>query len=112
MILSIAIVVGCYLFPEMIINLMFGSAYMTIASLLWKYAIATSLFAISNIFAYYFLSLDRYIPVILSGVLGISQVAFIIWYHSSLAEVVSMQIIAMGLLLLVQLIYFLGQRKK
>ncbi|WP_025741605.1 oligosaccharide flippase family protein [Aquimarina pacifica] len=105
-ILAIAIVSGCYLFPETVIKLLFGSEYIFIAPLLWKYAIATSLFAISNIFAYYFLSLDRYIPVLLSGILGISQIVLVVLFHSSLTQVVTMQIIAMAVLLVVQGIYF------
>ncbi len=108
-ILATSIILGCYLFPELVINILFGSDYIAIAPLLWKYAIATSLFAISNIFAYYFLSLDRYIPVVLSGLLGISQVLFIVFFHESLAQVVIMQIIAMGILLAVQLVYFFVQ---
>ncbi len=110
-ILATSIVLGCYIFPELVIHILFGSDYMSIAPLLWKYAIATSLFAISNIFAYYFLSLDRYIPVVLSGLLGISQVLFIIFFHKSLEQVVLMQIIAMAILLLVQLIYFFSQKE-
>ncbi len=110
--LSVIIISGCYLFPELVINLMFGSDYTSIAPLLWKYAVATSLFAVSNIFAYYFLSLDRYVPVVISGLLGISQVVLIIFYHDSLAQVVLMQIMAMALLLVVQLIYFWAQGKK
>ncbi len=111
-ILALVIVLGCYLFPELAINILFGSDYISIAPLLWKYAIATSLFAISNIFAYYFLSLNRYIPVILSAVLGISQVVFIVFFHESLLEVVLMQIIAMSILLLVQLAYFFYENRK
>ncbi len=110
--LSVLIISGCFLFPELVINLMFGSDYIFIASLLWQYAVATSLFSISNIFAYYFLSLDRYIPVILSGLLGISQVVLITFYHDSLAQIVLMQIIAMAILLIVQLIYFWTQGAK
>ncbi len=106
---SVVIISGCYLFPELAINLMFGSDYIAIAPLLWKYAVATSLFAISNIFAYYFLSLDRYIPVAISGLLGISQVVLIVFYHDSLTQVVLMQIMAMAILLVVQLIYFFAQ---
>lgn len=107
-ILASIIVIGCYLFPEFIVNMMFGSAYVSIAPLLWKYAIATSLFAISNIFAYYFLSLDKYIPVLLSGILGIGQIALIAYFHESLMQVVIVQILAMLVLLGVQLVYFFG----
>ncbi|SIS90099.1 Membrane protein involved in the export of O-antigen and teichoic acid [Zobellia uliginosa] len=104
--LSAGIVVVCYFFPELIITLMFGDSYIAMSSLLWQYALATSLFAISNIFAYYFLSLDHYVPVILSGVLGLSQILLVVLYHESLDRVVHMQLIAMSVLLLVQLLYF------
>ncbi|MEX0272898.1 MAG: oligosaccharide flippase family protein [Flavobacteriaceae bacterium] len=104
--LSAAIVLGCVLFPETIITLMFGEAYISMAGLLWQYALATSLFAIANIFTYYFLSLDRYFPVILSGVLGLSQIALVALFHSSLKMVVQVQIMAMAALLLSQILYF------
>lgn len=112
LLLSLFIVFVCYAFPTFVVQLLFGSAYLSIASLLWKYAIATSVFAISNIFAYYFLSLDRYIPVFISGILGVAQVALIIFFHKSLAQVVYVQIIAMCLLLVVQLFYFFVFGKK
>ncbi len=108
-VLSLTIVAACALFPELIIQIMFGEAYLTMAPLLWQYALATSLFAISNIFAYYFLSLDEYKPVIFSGLLGVSQVVLIIFFHSDLQMVVQVQIIAMITLLIAQLIYF-GQK--
>ncbi|WP_289041194.1 oligosaccharide flippase family protein [uncultured Zobellia sp.] len=112
--LSAGIVVVCYLFPELIITLMFGDSYIAMSSLLWQYALATSLFAISNIFAYYFLSLDHYVPVILSGVLGLSQIVLVVLYHDTLESVVHMQLIAMSILLVVQLVYFSNKevRKK
>lgn len=110
-ILSITTVIGCYMFPTTVINLMFGSEYLPIAPLLWKYAVATSLFAISNIFAYYYLSLEKYIPVYISGLIGILQVSCIIFFHNSLQQVVLMQIIAMSILLMIQLIYFYTQKK-
>lgn len=111
-ILSTCIVGLCYMIPEIIIGLMFGDAYLSMAPLLWQYALATSLFAISNIFAYYFLSLDKYVPVILSGLLGLSQIVLIVLFHSSLLIVVQMQIIVMLFLLVAQLIFFSYQISK
>ena len=110
-ILSASIVGVCFLMPEFIIQVMFGDAYLSIAGLLWQYALATSLFAISNIFAYYFLSLDHYAPVILSGILGLSQVLLIVFFHDSLAAVVQAQILAMILLLVAQLVFFFVKNK-
>ena len=108
-VISIVIVVTCVSFPELIINLLFGEQYVTMAPLLWKYAIATSMFAISNIFAYYYLSLDKYVPVIISGVFGMLQMVLVIFYHDSLEQVVHMQIVAMALLLAIQLVFFKQQ---
>ncbi|MCA0152060.1 oligosaccharide flippase family protein [Winogradskyella vincentii] len=105
-VISTIIVVTCLSFPELIIQILFGNEYLAMAPLLWKYAIATSMFAISNIFAYYYLSLDKYVPVIISGIFGMLQMALVIIFHESLEQVVHMQIIAMILLLVIQLGFF------
>ena len=110
--LSFGIVVACYLFPAPIINLLFGEAYLSMGPLLWQYALATSLFAISNIFAYYFMSLDHYVPILLSGILGISQVLLIIIFHSSLSMIVQIQIVVMIALLVAQALYFFSKSLK
>ncbi len=110
--LSATIVSACWLFPELIVSLMFGEQYLAISGLLWKYAMATSIFAISNIFAYYYLSLDHYVPVIISGILGVSQIGLIVFYHESLEQVVIVQIIAMAVLLIFQLTYFVYKNNK
>lgn len=111
-ILSSSIVCFTALFPEFVIKIMFGDAYISIAFLLWKYALATSLFAIANIFAYYFLSINQYFPVVVSAVLGCTQIFLIIAFHDSLEEVVHMQIIAMVILLFFQVFYFFLQNRK
>ena len=100
------IIVSCFLFPQQIINILFGSEYISIAPLLWKYALATGIFAVSNIFAYYYLSLDTYIPVILSGLFGMLQVVCIVFFHNSLDQVVHVQIVIMILLMIMQLSFF------
>ncbi len=106
-VIALVIVSGCALFPETAITLLFGKGYLSMAPLLWKYALATSLFALSNIFAYYFLSLGNYVPVACSGLLGLVQMALVIYFHENLQQVVHVQILAMAILLLVQVIYFL-----
>lgn len=109
--LAASIVLATYLMPNLIIQLMFGEAYLDMAPLLWKYAIATSVFAISNVFVYYFLSLDNYLPVVLSGIFGLCQIALIVVFHDTLEQVVNMQIITMFLLLIMVLAFFFYQHK-
>ena len=110
--ISVFITLSCYFLPETIIHLMFGDQYLSIATLLWKYAIGTSLFAISNTFAYYYLSLDNYTPILITGILGILQMVLIIYFHQSLEEVVIMQILTMSVLFIFQLLYFKSHQKK
>lgn len=102
----------CILFPTKIVTLLFGENYISMASLLWKYAFATGLFALSNIFAYYYLSLDQYKPVFIAAFFGMLQVVLVVFYHNSLSQVVNMQIAAMFLLVLVQISYFIFDLKK
>lgn len=110
-VIALFIVFGCWLFPETAITLLFGDSYLAMAPLLWQYALATGLFAISNIFAYYYLSLDRYIPVVISGVFGVLQMSLVIFFHNNLEQVVHMQIVAMLLLLVLQVSFFVFDNK-
>ncbi len=101
-------IVGCaFLFPVFSVQVLFGDAYISIAPLLGWYALATSFFAVSNIFAYYFLSLDHYIPVLIAALMGGLQIVLIVFFHHDLFQVVLMQVLAMGLLLVLQVSYFL-----
>ena len=109
---SAAIVLVTYIMPETVVYLMFGDDYLSIAPLLWKYALATAIFAVANVFSYYFLSISNYVPVVLSALLGFTQIILIVFFHESLNQVVHMQIVAMLILLFFQLIYFFYQNKK
>ncbi|MGY6650026.1 oligosaccharide flippase family protein [Wenyingzhuangia sp. IMCC45574] len=110
--IAVIIIVACKLFPVLIVKLLFGDAYVSIANLMWKYAFATGVFAVANIFAYYFLSLDRYVPVLVSAIFGGMQVVLIVLYHNSLEQVVHMQMIAMLSLLCIQLAFFAWESNK
>ncbi|HEY5689494.1 MAG TPA: oligosaccharide flippase family protein, partial [Yeosuana sp.] len=46
--IALVIVLGCSIFPETAITLLFGDSYLAMAPLLWKYALATGMFAVSN----------------------------------------------------------------
>jgi O-antigen/teichoic acid export membrane protein len=111
LLLSATIVFVTYFFPQFVIGVMFGEKYLGIAFLLWKYALATSIFALSNIFAYYFLSINSYFPVVISAFFGLVQIVLIVLYHNTLEQVVEMQILSMTILLFFQLVYFLLQKK-
>lgn len=102
-----SIILACLLMDELIINILFGSEYLSISPLLWKYAVATTLFACANVFAYYYMSLNKYFPVALSVLAGVAQIVLIVFYHSSIEQVILVQIILMACLLLAMTSYYI-----
>ena len=98
-----AIITGVsYILPELIVHILFGTAYVEIASLLWLYALATSLFAVANMFAYYFLSRSVYGPIYLTFIVGLLQIFGLVAFHDTLLQVVLLQLVLMGILLIAQ----------
>ncbi len=102
-----SLVLVSYLYPEVIISSIFGDAYISLANLLWQYVLVSSLFAIANLIAYYFLSLGYYLPAVFTSFLGIIKTFLIIHFHNSLTMIVQIQLITMTALLVALLLYFL-----
>ena len=98
---SVLIVATTALIPGPIVQILFGAEYLGIAGLLWRYAVATALFALANVLINYRLALGNRAGTIFALVAGILQVVTLLFFHTTLAQVVMIQIILMaGLLLL------------
>ncbi|MEL7003267.1 MAG: oligosaccharide flippase family protein, partial [Bacteroidota bacterium] len=87
------------IFPNLIVEMVFGEEYNYIAIYLWRYALATGLLAIGNILVYYYLSLSNYRPVIIMGVCALLQMIAITFFHSTFQQIIDLQIVFMGLAL-------------
>lgn len=92
------ITIVCYFGGEWILQILFGAEFLEGAPLLYKYATATTLFACANVFAYYYMSLNRYVPVVISILAGIIQIGAITLFHTSLEMVIWLQIVVMSML--------------
>ncbi|MEO1254009.1 MAG: sugar isomerase [Bacteroidota bacterium] len=95
-----------YLFPREIILLLFDDSYIEIAPLLWRYAVATGLFSICNLFVYFFLSIDKRRLVLIAIIFGLIQLVCYVFFHDSLRQIIQVQIVVMIILLLTMLISF------
>lgn len=109
---STLIVATTALAPELIIRVLFGAAYLTIAPLLWPYALATALFALANVLINYHLALGQRNGTFFALAAGILQVTLLILFHATLMQVVMIQIYLMGLLLLCLLVWDYFERVK
>ena len=102
---SAVIVVASWFAGDLIVNVLFGSAYVEIAPLLWLYAIATTLFACANVVVTYRLSTGNGTGsyIIVAG--GIVQVIALSLFHADLQQVVVVQIWLMSAMLAVLLLW-------
>ncbi len=104
--IGLAIIIACYLLGDWIIQLLFGNQFIEAAPYLWQYACATTMFACANVFAYYYMSLNKYLPVLFSVIAGLAQIILIWFFHSQILEVIWVQIYLMGALFFVMMLYY------
>jgi len=64
-IIGIATTIFTYFWGDILIQILFGNEYIASAKHLYRYAAATTLFALSNVIVYYYLSLEKYLRFIL-----------------------------------------------
>ncbi|MBN8590204.1 MAG: polysaccharide pyruvyl transferase family protein [Anaerolineae bacterium] len=99
------IILGTLIVPEWIVNVLFGSEYLSIAPMLWMYALATAFYALANVVTNYWLSAGRGGASWISILGGIAQVSGLLIWHQNLQQIVMVQIVAMGGLLVALLIW-------
>ncbi|MFN8464502.1 MAG: oligosaccharide flippase family protein [Caldilineaceae bacterium] len=106
---SLVIVGATVLFPGAIVGLLFGPAYLTIAPLLWLYALATMFFALANVIITYRLSIGNVEGTYFAIAAGVTQVALLWILHASLAQVVWVQLVLMAVLFMLLFAWDLGR---
>lgn len=97
------IILAAIFLPELIVGILFGEAYLGVASLLWLYAVATAFYALSNVVITYRLSIGNNEGSYVAVVGGVAQVLGVWFFHASLAQVVMVQIYVMGSMTLILL---------
>ncbi|MFT5193299.1 MAG: O-antigen/teichoic acid export membrane protein [Cellvibrionaceae bacterium] len=93
------------IFPQLIVTLLFGEAYLSIAPLIWLYALATAIYALSNVIVTYRLSIGDGFGSTIAILSGVAQVVFLWLFHNSLQQIVFMQIGLMGGMFLILLVW-------
>ncbi len=109
---SVVIIAITALFPGPIVQILFGAEYLGIADLLWRYAIATALFALANVLINYRLALGNRAGTIFALAAGILQVVTLLFFHATLTQIVTIQIMLMAGLLLLLLTWELVEQRK
>ena len=97
--LSAIAVATYFLAPSFVLNFLFGSEYSAAVPLIGLFGAAIALLSISYVFVNYFLSSGRTKFVYALPVFALAEVLLILFWHSSLHQIVTVLIVLMALLL-------------
>jgi len=95
-----------FIFPELMVEILFGNQYLSAAPHLSLFAIFLSLYSLSSLLVNFYLSVKKVKIVILPAIAATTQVFLISFFHQSLSQVVWVSIAVLGLLLSGLLVYY------
>lgn len=101
-----------YAFPEFMINLLPGKAYLHIAPLLGIFGIFIALYSLLTVSSNYFLSTHKIAPNIFTLFGALFQIVGISFFHKDLLQVISVSITVVFLLLMFHLLYYVYSLNK
>ncbi len=85
-----------FLFPKRMVNLLFGSQYLAIAPLLGLFAIFMAFYSLVSLTVYFFLATAKTMMIVLPLTGAVLQIVLIFFFHTSLRQVVLINIFVMG----------------
>lgn len=102
-----------FLFPELMIKLLYGKDYLSSAPLLGLFAVFLSLYSFCMVFLNYFLSVSKTKAVLVPFAVALFQICLIYFFHSSIRDIINVNILVSSLLFFILLLlYFLNEKGK
>jgi len=101
-----------FLFPGLIVRLLFGETYLSITPLLGYFAIFLSLYSFSFLLINFCLSIKKTRAVVLPVIAAILQIIFIWFFHQDFQQVILISISATALLFVSLLVFLLKYKPK
>jgi len=109
--ISSGILLIYYLFPELMVTVLFGEKFIAGAPYLFSFAIFVVLYSLSNLIAAFYMSIEKtsivYIPLLFS----IIQVVGIVIFHNKVMDIIIVSIASAGMMLTSMFIYFVYDQK-
>ncbi|MBM3283570.1 hypothetical protein FJY90_04995 [Candidatus Gottesmanbacteria bacterium] len=108
--LSVILIFAYFLFPRFIVGILFGSKFYGVVPYLGLFSFFIAIYSLDSILTYYLLSISYYRPVFLLFPIALLQGILILIFHSSLTEVIWVNI-ASSLLYLVIILFFVIKKE-
>lgn len=101
LIIIIPTIVIYYLFPRLVVNILFGPKFLEIIPYIGPFAIIMGLFSLIYIITFYKLSINKKRFLYILVLFNIIQIVLITLFHSSIAQVINVLIVYMLILFIV-----------
>ncbi len=105
-------VVGYYLLPNLAVNILYGSAYQSIAPLLGVFAVVMLLYSLINLWINYFLSIGDTLFLLPLGVAMVTEIITLVLRHQSFNQVISGLMLSMIVGFVLLTCYYLFLKRK
>lgn len=106
LLISISLITAYYFIPQIFINILYGREFLQGASMLWLFGIFMALLSFATLFIQFFLSIDKPKIVFVFAFIAVIQAILLNFIHSSILEVLKINIFTAALLLGILCVYF------
>ncbi len=100
-----------FLFPKLMVSILYGSQYLPAVSSLPLFAVFFSLYSLTYLLVNYYLSIKKTGVVFFPGMAALAQIIFISIFHQNLTEMIWVSIVVLGALLISLAGYYLWETK-
>lgn len=108
----IPLILFYYFFPSIIVGTLYGSKYLEISPLLWRFGLFIGIFCLVYLLAFYNIALYRKWFVLLIFVTNIFEAILIYFYHHNIIQIINLLIIMALVTFLLLFIYtYLNDKK-
>lgn len=101
-----------FIFPNFIVETLYGKAFAEAASFLWIFTLFLSFYSLDNLFVNYFLSLQETRVVVFPLAAALGQIVLIIFYHQTYYQVGLISLSVGVLLFILLMLYYLRHEGK
>ena len=100
-----------FLFPKLMVEVLYGSSYLSVSPYLGIFGIFISLYSLANVLTNFFLSIRKTQVAFFPFLAAILQIGLIWFFHPSILMVIQISILTTALLLTSLLLYYLRSEK-
>lgn len=101
-----------FLFPSLVVRLLYGSQYLDASQYLYLFAIFIILYSLCSLLTNFYFSIKEVKVVVFPVIAAVLQAVLICFFHKTIFQIVLVSVVISGLLLMSLLLYHFSRREK